>query len=142
MGKKDGAIYMEKFITLLNELAEANLKEGGAPYSALVVFNDTVIATGVNEAHKSNDPTHHAELVAIQKAVQLLKPEELAEATIYASGEPCQMCYTAAQFTNIKNIYYVVSRDEIIKLGKSQPLADIPKHHTPTLSTKQLFEKW
>lgn len=133
---------MEKFIVLLNELAQANINEGGKPYSALIALNNTVISTGVNENHKTNDPTHHAELLAIQKATQILTPEQLAKATLYASGEPCQMCYTAAQFANLKDIYFFVSRDEIIELGKSQTLPNIRKQHIAVPTTKDLFIKW
>ena len=92
--------------------------------------------------HKTNDPTHHAELLALQKATQILTPEQLAEATLYASGEPCTMCYTAAQFLDIKDIYYCVSRDEIVALGKSQALSPISKQHIPIPSTKAIFVKW
>lgn len=133
---------MRKFIKQLEVLANENLQQGGSPYSALVVLNDEVIATGVNKAHETNDPTQHAELLAIQQALQSHMKDELQSAIIYASGEPCPMCYSAAQYVGIQHIYFTVSREEIIEMNKSPQLPTIPKKHIPTDSTKAIFKRW
>ena len=133
---------LEKFINVLNELAESNMQEGGSPYSAIVVWKDDIVAVAVNESHKTNDRTHHAELLAIQKATQKLTNEQMKEAIVYASGEPCMMCYAAAQYTQIQHMYYLVSRDEIVEMGKSINLPNTKKEHIPTASTKEIFLKW
>jgi guanine deaminase len=126
----------------LKQLAEQNLQEGGSPYSALVVLHDEVIATGVNQAHRTNDPTQHAELLAIQQALTKISLEEMKEAILYASGEPCPMCKAAAAYVQVKQIYYAVSRDEINALGKLPKNQNVQEVKLPASTVYDCFRMW
>ncbi len=133
---------MEQYLQQLKRLSKENVKEGGSPYSALIVLDGHVVATGVNEAHRANDPTMHAELLAIQKAIQNGNNNQLKEATLYASGEPCPMCYSAAQYVGIKEIFYTVSREEIKAMNKLATFNEIPTHFKSDQAIKSCFEQW
>jgi guanine deaminase len=67
----------------------------GGPFGAVIVRNDTIIAEGWNEVTSSNDPTAHAEIVAIRRACTLLRGFNLLDCDIYTSCEPCPMCLGA-----------------------------------------------
>ena len=85
----------ERFLRQAIELAYANIEKGGRPFGAVVVKDGAAIATGVNEVHATNDPTDHAEMVAIRAASRALGSASLDGCTVYASGQPCPMCMAA-----------------------------------------------
>lgn len=101
------------------ELARANLREGGRPFGALVVCNDEVIATGVNEILATHDPTAHAELLAIRAASHQLASSDLSECVVYASGHPCPMCMAAMTMSGIKKVVYAYSNEDGAPFGLS-----------------------
>ena len=74
------------------ELAYANAERGGRPFGAVVVKDGKIIARAVNEIIGTNDPTAHAELLAIRAASQHLGSPRLDGCAVYASGHPCPMC--------------------------------------------------
>lgn len=108
-----------KYINRLIQLVETTKEIQAKPYAALIVYNNEIIAEAINEFHLTNDPTAHAELIAIQRAVQKLTPSELKQAILYASGEPCLMCLTAASYTQLQDIYYIYSKKEMQSLLES-----------------------
>lgn len=83
------------------ELAYANADKGGRPFGALIVKDGKVLAQGVNEIMTTNDPTAHAELLAIRAASQALGSASLAGCSVYASGHPCPMCMAAMRMAGI-----------------------------------------
>src|SRR5690606_15271222 len=85
-------------------LALANSARGGRPFGAVVVRNGEVIATGVNEIAITNDPTAHAELLAIRAASKALGSPDLSGCTVYASGHPCPMCMAAMRMAGVGEV--------------------------------------
>lgn len=101
------------------ELARANISKGGRPFGALVVLDDEVIATGVNEILSTNDPTAHAELSAIRAASRKLGSPNLSECIVYASGQPCPMCMAAMTMSGVKKVVYAYSNEDGAPFGLS-----------------------
>lgn len=112
-----GGIKMDKFMNRAVELAVENIKEGGQPFGAVLVKNNKIIAEGVNKLHKTYDVSGHAELLAIRKVQAELKTDDLSDYSMYASGEPCEMCLTAMYFTGIREIYYSSSLKDAVEKG-------------------------
>jgi len=108
-----------RFLCEAIALAHANLAGGGRPFGAVVVRNGEVLARGVNEILSSNDPTAHAELVAIRAASQALGSPSLAGCAVYASGHPCPMCMAAMRLAGVGQVYYAYSNDDGAPYGLS-----------------------
>lgn len=100
-------------------LAYKNVEHGGRPFAAVVVQNNEVIASAVNEMHLSLDPTAHAELLAIRRASQILNTTDLKDCSIYASGQPCPMCLSLIFMTGIHRVVYAYSNEEATDFGLS-----------------------
>lgn len=123
---------MEKnanFLLQAIELAYANADKGGRPFGALIVKDGKVIAQGVNEIMTTNDPTAHAELLAIRAASQALGSASLAGCSVYASGHPCPMCMAAMRMAGIQDVTYAYSNEdgEPFGLSTAQVYADLAK---------------
>jgi guanine deaminase len=103
---------VERFLCQAIELAKDNIREGGRPFAAVVVKDGEVIATGVNETHRSNDPTDHAELVALKKATRALGSPRLDGCEVYASGHPCPMCYGAMRLLGVSSVAHAYSQQD------------------------------
>ena len=93
-----------------------NLDHGG-PFGAAIVKNGVVIASGHNEVLKTNDPTAHAEIVAIRKACAFLESYDLSTCEIYSTSEPCPMCFAAIHWSRLKRLYWGTSRDDVAAIG-------------------------
>ncbi len=109
MGKNDAAKFMRKAIRLSISNVE---KVNGGPFGAVVVKNGKVIARGTNNVTATNDPTAHAEIVAIRKACKRLKTYQLTGCEIYTSCEPCPMCLAAIYWARPDKIYYANSKED------------------------------
>jgi tRNA(Arg) A34 adenosine deaminase TadA len=109
----------ERFLEQAIELARANVAAGGRPFGAVVVKDGQVIAGGVNEIGKTNDPTAHAEMLAIRGASQALASPDLAGCVVYASGHPCPMCLAAMRMSGVSEVAYAYSNDEGEPFGLS-----------------------
>jgi tRNA(Arg) A34 adenosine deaminase TadA len=103
--------FEEAFIGMRNN-------EGG-PFGAIVVLNNEIIGRGHNMVTSHNDPTAHAEMVAIRNACQSKQTFHLHDAVLYTSCEPCPMCLSAIYWANIKAIYYCYDRDDAANIGFS-----------------------
>ena len=99
------------------ELAVENVRDGGQPFGAMIVKNDTIISEGVNELHKTFDISGHAELLAIRRAQEQWQTNNLSGCVVYASGEPCPMCLTAMYFAGIEKVYYCASIEDAADAG-------------------------
>ena len=106
--------FMRRAIALASENV-AN--KGGGPFGAVVVQNGRVIGEGTNQVTGSNDPTAHAEVVAIRAACAELDDFSLAGCEIYASCEPCPMCLSAIYWARIDRIYYGSSKTDAAAIG-------------------------
>jgi len=84
------------------KLSKDNVTSGkGGPFGAVITKDNEIIAYGANQVTATNDPTAHAEVVAIRQASTLLKKFHLTGCTLYASCEPCPMCFGAIYFAHI-----------------------------------------
>lgn len=100
---------MEKdieFMKLALEQAKKAYKKDEVPIGAVIVCNDKVVAKGFNIREKRNDPTGHAEIVAIKKACKKRRSWRLEDCTIYVTVEPCSMCAGALLWTRIRRIVF------------------------------------
>ena len=110
---------MNKYMKKSNDLANKGIeKQEGGPFGAVIVDKEgKIISTGNNKVLKTNDPTAHAEIVAIRKACSKLKTNDLSNYTLYSSCEPCPMCLSAIIWANIKNVYYGCTRKDAGEIG-------------------------
>lgn len=111
----DEILYLQTAI----ELARANMRQGGRPFGAVVVRDDRVVATGVNEILATHDPTAHAELVALRAASRVLGSPDLSGCAVYASGHPCPMCMAAMRLSGVRRVRYAYSNDDGAAFGLS-----------------------
>ena len=93
-------------------------KGDGGPFGAIIVdSNGNVISKGHNMVLCTNDPTNHAEVVAIREACKKLNTYDLSGCTIYSSCEPCPMCLSAIIWSNIKTVYFGADRKDAANVG-------------------------
>lgn len=85
---------------------ESVTKHNGGPFGCVIVKNGEIIARGHNKVTANNDPTAHAEIVAIREACQKLNSFQLSDCEIYTSCEPCPMCLGAIYWARPKKVYY------------------------------------
>jgi tRNA(adenine34) deaminase len=101
-------------------LALAEAKKGDAPYGAVIVKDNEVVAVGHNTVRRDNDPSAHAEINVIRSLTAKIKNPSLQGYTIYTTGEPCPMCATACVWTGISEIIYGASIQDLISVNQSQ----------------------
>jgi len=100
------------------ELATGNvLSRAGGPFGAVVVRDGKIIATGTNLVTSTNDPTAHAEVVAIRAACKALGDFRLSGCVVYASCEPCPMCLAAIYWARCDAIFYGNSASDASDAG-------------------------
>ncbi len=99
-------------------LAVENMRQGrGGPFGALIVQRGEIIARGYNQVTSTNDPTAHAEIVAIRGACAYLGDFSLTGCDIYINCEPCPMCLAAIYWADIARIYYAADRQDAADSG-------------------------
>lgn len=89
----------------------------GGPFGALVIKDGELVGMGCNQVLKNNDPTAHAEIVAIREACKNLGTHDLTGCILYATGYPCPMCMSAIMWANIKTVYYTMNYKEAEDIG-------------------------
>jgi len=99
------------------ELSMISLKEDGGPFGCVIVKNNEIISEGFNEVTNKNDPTAHAEIVAIRNACKKLHTFNLKGTQMFTSCEPCPMCLSAIYWSHIDKIYYGNNRKDAAKIG-------------------------
>jgi tRNA(Arg) A34 adenosine deaminase TadA len=99
------------------ELAKEGVNNDGGPFGAVVVKDGKIIAEAYNEVTLTNDPTAHAEVLAIKRACKALNTFDLSGCEIYSSCEPCPMCLGAIYWAKIGKLYYSANRDDAKKAG-------------------------
>ena len=106
--------YMNKAI----ELSRENLdKKFGGPFGAIIVKNGKIVGKGINRVIKDNDPSAHAEIVAIRDACKNLNTLDLTGCILYTSCYPCPMCLSATIWSNIKSVYYANTKEDAASIG-------------------------
>jgi len=109
---------MNKFMKVAKDLAKENLKtNAGGPFGACVVKNGEIIGKGSNNVLLNNDPTAHAEVMAIREACKNINSYDLSGCELYASCYPCPMCLSAIIWSNIKMVYYGNTKEDAAKIG-------------------------
>ena len=109
---------MNRYMKLAKDLAEDNLKtKVGGPFGACIVKDGKIIGKGSNHVLKYNDPTAHAEVMAIRDACSNIKSYDLSECEIYTSCYPCPMCLSAIIWSNIKKVYYGNTKEDAANIG-------------------------
>ena len=135
------------------DLAAANVRRGGGPFAALVVKDGVVIASGANRVTLANDPTAHAEVVAIREACRALGGFQLAGCEVYSSCEPCPMCLGALYWARPARVFFAATARDAAAAGFDDafiyrqiqtPHAErsIPMIHLRNALAAQPFEEW
>lgn len=106
--------HMRQAIGLSEEMMRSNR---GGPFGAVVVKDGAVIAEGFNKVTSDNDPTAHAEIVAIRTACERLGTFSLEGCEIYTSCEPCPMCLAAIYWARLDRIYFANTRGDAADIG-------------------------
>lgn len=125
----------------------------GGPFGCIVVKGDEIVGEGCNMVTTSNDPTAHAEIVAIRNACKKLGTYQLTDCDIYASCEPCPMCLGAIYWARPRRVIYANTKkdaaeiefdDDFIYQEINTSLEDrkIPFIHAEHPMAKEVFELW
>ena len=142
------------FMDLAIDLANQNVAAlSGGPFGAVIVKDGKVIATGANSVTSTNDPTAHAEIVAIRKACEVLGTFQLDGCEIYTSCEPCPMCLGAIYWARPAAVYYAATHVDAANAGFDDSFIyeemALPKEarnlkmiHLPHERSFESFEKW
>jgi tRNA(Arg) A34 adenosine deaminase TadA len=100
------------------QLAEQGMRSGrGGPFGCVVVRRGEVVGRGSNRVTSTNDPTAHAEVVAIRDACTALNTFQLTDCELYTSCEPCPMCLSAIYWARIPHVYYGNTRADAAAIG-------------------------
>lgn len=103
------AVTRQTFMREAIALAERSVAGGGGPFGAVVVRDGRIIGRGHNRVTLDNDPTAHAEIVAIRDACRATGNFSLAGSELYVSCEPCPMCLSAAYWARLERIFYAAT---------------------------------
>ena len=106
-----------KFLLRAIELSISSANGTWGPFGCVIVKDDKIIAEGSNKVTFSNDPTAHAEIVAIREACKKLNTFNLSSCDLYASCEPCPMCLSAIYWSHVDNIFYANTREDAKKIN-------------------------
>ena len=135
-------------------LSRERMRTGdGGPFGAVIVRDGEVIAEGWNQVVSANDPTAHAEVVAIRRACAALGRFELRDCAIYTSCEPCPMCLAAIYWARLGRICYAADRsdaaaagfdDEVLYQEIALPIEErsIPTTRMLSAEAREAFEEW
>src|SRR5215470_7523057 len=141
---------MQRAIALSAEKMRAGL---GGPFGAVIARAGHVIAEGHNQVTSLNDPTAHAEVVAIRAACRQLDSFNLQGCELYTSCEPCPMCLGAIYWARLDRVYYANTRDDAAAIGfdddaiyrefaKTIQDRSVPFIHLPLPEGKRVFREW
>ncbi|NLY22918.1 MAG: nucleoside deaminase [Bacteroidales bacterium] len=141
------------FLKLAIELAKENVKNCGGPFGAVIVKDGQIIAKGTNRVTSHNDPTAHAEIVAIRQACEKLNDFQLTDCIIYSSCEPCPMCLGAIYWARPKKLVFAANKFDAANAGFDDSLIYDEIHlpysdrHLETVNLRvdeslQPFELW
>lgn len=142
------------FLRHAADLSRRGMETGaGGPFGAVLVLDGQVVGEGWNRVTSTNDPTAHAEVVAIRDACARLHRFDLRGAVLYASCEPCPMCLAASLWARVDRIVYANTRDEAAAIGFDDALLyaqvalppsarSVPCQHAPLPEARAVFQAW
>jgi len=142
------------FLNRAVELSRLGIESGnGGPFGCVIVKGDTIVGEGSNMVTSTNDPTAHAEVVAIRNACKNLNAFQLDGCDVYTSCEPCPMCLGALYWARVQRVIYANTRyeaaaiefdDEFIyeEINTDFMARQIPFIHAPHAGAKAVFEQW
>lgn len=134
-----------QFMRAAIALAEKNVAEGtGGPFGAVIVRDGQIIGEGTNRVTSANDPTAHAEVVAIRNACEKLGTYSLAGSEVYTSCEPCPMCLSAIYWARLDRIFYGNTKADAAEIDFDDALlyTEIPKPITERIiPTQQMLHE-
>jgi tRNA(Arg) A34 adenosine deaminase TadA len=108
----------EEFMAEAIRLSVEKMRAGeGGPFGAIIVRNGEAVARGWNRVTSLNDPTAHAEIVAIREACRVLRTFWLGDCEIYVNCEPCPMCLAAIYWAGIPRVYYAATGQDAAGVG-------------------------
>jgi guanine deaminase len=111
-------MYETKFMQRVLELAQKGMDTGhGGPFGSVIVRDGEIVGEAHNEVLSSNDPTAHAELLAVRRASARLKSFNLSGCELYTNGAPCCMCMSSMLWAKIDRAYYALSMDDSSDIG-------------------------
>lgn len=143
-----------KFMKRASALALQRMRtDRGGPFGAVIVRHGEIVAEGWNAVTSTNDPTAHAEIVAIRRACAALGVFHLQDCEIYASCEPCPMCLGAIYWAKLQRLYFANTRfdaarigfdDEFIYREIATEMADrsIPSRQMQSAGAQRAFREW
>jgi len=109
---------MNEYMKIAKELADNNLiTNNGGPFGACVVKDGKIIGKGYNNVLASNDPTAHAEVMAIREACKNINSYDLSGCELYTTCYPCPMCLSAIIWANINKVYYGNTKEDASMIG-------------------------
>jgi tRNA(Arg) A34 adenosine deaminase TadA len=113
MTEKD-EYFMRRAISLAQDGIDSNV---GGPFGAVIVKDNEIVGEGCNRVTSTNDPTAHAEIVAIRNACQKLNSFQLDDCVLYTSCEPCPMCLGAIYWARPSKIFYAATHRDAANIG-------------------------
>ena len=144
----------QKFMQEAIRLAYEGMRNGdGGPFGAVIVKNGEIIGRGNNKVAVTNDPTAHAEVVAIREACRHLEHFQLEDCILYTSCEPCPMCLGAIYWARPKQVFYACTKEDAASIGFDDHFIyeemEVPLEHRKIPSLQLLrdealkaFEEW
>lgn len=109
---------MNKYMEVAKKLSEDSIKSKvGGPFGACIVKDGVIIGKGSNMVLANNDPTAHAEVMAIRDACKNIGSYDLTGCTLYTTCYPCPMCLSAIIWSNIKTVYYGNTKEDAANIG-------------------------
>jgi tRNA(Arg) A34 adenosine deaminase TadA len=103
----------DKEISIILQLQQEAIATGNPPFAAIIIADDLVISSSYNKSRSSGNPLKHAEISAIQSAIENHGSEILLKAHLIASNEPCLMCIGACIWSGIRQVTYFVSQEQV-----------------------------
>lgn len=147
--------YIDRTIAL----ALANVEQGGRPFACIIVKDREIVAEGINQVAQTHDPTAHAEMVAIRRAVETLQSENFEGCTFYILAHPCPMCLAAMYYCSPDRVIFITTREEYAsfyvddrkyftlstfydEIGKPWDQRRLPMIHQPRPEGIEVYRRW
>lgn len=143
-----------RFLERAIELSKKGMESGkGGPFGCVIVKNNEIVGEGYNLVTETNDPTAHAEVVAIRNACKALGNYQLTDCDVYASCEPCPMCLGAIYWARPERVIYANTKEEAAaiefddnfiyqEINTYSKERKIPFIHVAHPKAKEVFEQW
>src|SRR5690606_10055365 len=144
----------KKFMQLAIDLSQEGMNAGkGGPFGCVIVKDGVVVGKGCNSVSSTNDPTAHAEIVAIKDACKNLGTFQLTGCDIYTSCEPCPMCLGAIYWARPDRVFYANDKKDAAAAGFDDDFIyqeltippenrKIPMEQLPVEEARQVFREW